>query len=118
MAELDPMESQIIQFLLVRDFGASTPLLDQLASAKFDMRHMTGTGFYVDLLVPESAPRLDKTNAEPSEAYKTSLAPPCDRVGFTLFIRDGCLSSFEGYTFGDVRWPDEPIKNWVVLERA
>jgi hypothetical protein len=118
MTKLYPIESQIIQSLLVREFGPSTPLLDQLASSEFDVIHMTGTGFYVDLSVPESAPRLDKINAESSGAYKTSLAPPCDLVGFTLFIRDGCLSSFEGYTFGDVRWPDEPIKNWVVLERA
>jgi hypothetical protein len=79
---------------------------------------MSGTGFYVDLSVSESVPRLDSVNADSSEAYKTSLAPPCDLVGFTLFIRDGCLSAFEGYTFGDVRWPDAPLENWVVLEAA
>jgi hypothetical protein len=51
MTKLYPIESQIIQFLLVRDFGPGTPLLDQLASAEFDVRHMTGTGFYLDLSV-------------------------------------------------------------------
>jgi hypothetical protein len=35
-----------------------------------------------------------------------------------LFIRDGLLASFEGYTFGDVRWPDELMEHWLIFDKA
>jgi hypothetical protein len=89
--------------MLIRNFGPTTPLVDQVASLTFDTRHMTGTGYYVTFLDSRQLPRLDKLNTELSEDLCTSLAPPADLVGFTLFVRDGYLSSFEGYTFGDVR---------------
>jgi len=54
--------------------------------------------------------------SEISESYPTSLAPPCDLVGFTLFIRSGHLSFLEGYTFGDVKWPDDLMGKWLVLD--
>jgi hypothetical protein len=53
-----------------------------------------------------------------STDFETKLPSPQDLVGFTLFIDGGFMTSFEGYTFGDVRWPDEPIENWLVFDLA
>lgn len=79
---------------------------------------MTGVGVFVNLLIPEKAARVEGVNSEISEGYRTSLDAPCDLVGFTLFIREGYLSWLEGYTFGDVKWPNEPMEDWLVLDAA
>lgn len=78
---------------------------------------MTGVGVFVNLLLAGNADRVDEINSEISEAYPTSLAA-CDLVGFTLFIRGGYLSFLEGYTFGDVKWPEELMEKWLVLNPA
>jgi hypothetical protein len=116
MPRLSSPELRIIHSMLINEFGPTKPLLDQIASLKFDTRHMTGTGYYVTFSNPKELPRLDQLNTELTEGLKTSLKSPADLVGFTLFIRDGYLSSFEGYTFGDVRWPEEPMENWLVVD--
>jgi hypothetical protein len=67
--------------------------------------------------LPEAL-RAAPENTVLSTDFGTKLPSPRDAVGFTLFINSGFMSSFEGYTFGDVQWPDEPIKDWVVLEAA
>jgi hypothetical protein len=33
-----------------------------------------------------------------------------------LFIRGGYLGFLEGYTFGDVKWPDDLMGKWLVLD--
>jgi hypothetical protein len=62
-----------------------------------------------------NATAMDGINAELSDAFASTPSPPCDLVGFALFIRDGRLSSLEGYTFGDARWPEMPLEDWIVF---
>jgi hypothetical protein len=116
MPRLSSPELRIIRSMLISEFGPTIPLLDQIPSLTFDTRHMTGTGYYVTFLNVKQLPRLDQLNTELSEDLRTSLGPPADLVGFTLFVRDGYLTSFEGYTFGDVRWPAEPLEDWLLLD--
>lgn len=118
MLDLSPAEVRIIRSMLVKQYGPKTQFLDQLATLQFDVRHLTGTGYYEIFARPPQLNPADNINEEITENLMTSLAPPCDSVGFTLFIRGGYLSSFEGYTFGDVRWPDDLIEKWLVLDAA
>lgn len=118
MSKLDPIELRIIRSMLSKEFGAGSPLVERAAALEFETRHLTGTGYYVHFLNVEELPRADGRNTELSEDYRTSRESPCDLVGFTLFIRDGYLSSFEGYTFGDVKWPDELMEKWLLLDAA
>jgi hypothetical protein len=118
MLNLSPVEARIIRSMLVRQYGPKTELLDQLATLQFDVRHLTGTGYYEIFVRPPQLKSADNINEEITENLTTSLAPPRDSVGFTLFIRGGYLSSFEGYTFGDVRWPDGLMEKWLVLDPA
>jgi hypothetical protein len=118
MLNLSPAEARIIRSMLVRQYGPKTEFLDQLAALQFDVRHLTGTGYYEIFVRPPQLKPADNINEEITENLTTSLAPPCDSVGFTLFIRGGYLSSFEGYTFGDVRWPDGLMEKWLVLDPA
>jgi hypothetical protein len=116
MPRLSPPELRIIRSMLSREFGPSTPQLDLIESLSYDTRHMTGTGYYVTFADAKHLPRLDLLNIELSEDLRTSLPPPADLVAFTLFVRSGYFSSFEGYTFGDVRWPIEPMENWLLFD--
>ena len=118
MSKLYPVEVRIIRSLLSREFGARSPLVRRAKSLEFDSRHMTGTGYYIHFLNAEEFPREDNLNTEFSEDYRTNREAPRDAVGFTLFIRDGYLSSFEGYAFGDVKWPDDVMEKWLVLDAA
>ena len=118
MSRLSAPELRIIRSMLVEKFGPTSPLLDRISSLKFETRHMTGTGYYVNFSDPRDLPQIDKLklNTELSGDLRTTLPAPLDMVGFTLFIRNGHLDSFEGYTFGDVGWPDEPMENWLIFD--
>jgi hypothetical protein len=118
MPKLSPPELRIIGRMLVEKFGEASPLLDGISSLRFENRHMTGTGYYINFLNPQDLPVINKLNTELPEDLRTTLPAPCDVVGFTLFIRDGYLASFEGYTFGDVGWPEEVMENWLTFETA
>jgi hypothetical protein len=48
-----------------------------------------------------------------STDFETKVPSSRDLVGFTLFIDGGFMTSFEGYTFGDVRWPDGSMEEWL-----
>jgi hypothetical protein len=116
MSNLSPSEQRIIRSMLVEKSGPTSPLLDRVASLEFEARHMTGTGYYVDFSNSQDWPPINNLNTELSQDLRTTLPPPCDVVGFSLFIRNGYLSSFEGYTFGDVRWPDELMEQWLIFD--
>ncbi len=116
MASLSTVERQVIQSMLVKEYGPASRFLDQLAGAHVEKRRMTGVGVFIDLVIGGNAERVDKINGDVTEFYSTSLLPPADTVGFTLFIRDGSLSFLEGYTFGDVAWPEEPMEEWLIFD--
>jgi hypothetical protein len=118
MSRLSAAELRIIRTMLSKRFGPTSPLLGRLASLEFDTRHMTGTGYWIQFTNAKDLPRADALNAELSEDLRTSLAEPVDLVGFTLFIRDRYLTSFEGYTFGDVQWPDAIMGEWLIFDDA
>jgi hypothetical protein len=92
--------------------------MDQLSGARVDTRRKTEVGIFIDLVLARNARGTDQKNAAISVSFLTTLPAPCDHVGFTLFIRNGYLSFLEGYTYGDAGWPDEPMENWLVLDRA
>jgi hypothetical protein len=118
MPGVSPPEQRIIRSMLRAKFGPNSPLLDRIPLLGFETRHMTGTGYYVNFSNAKDLPPIDNLNIEVSEDVPTTLPSPADLVGFTLFIRDGYLTSFEGYAYGNVRWPEEPMENWLILYRA
>ena len=115
MPRLSSPEVRIIRSMLVEKFGASSPLLDAIRSLKFESRQMTGTGYYIRFMNPQDLPVIDDLTTQLSTDLQTNLPAPSDVVSFTLFIRDGYLTSFEGYTFGDVGWPERLMEDWLVF---
>ena len=118
MGALSATEFAIIRSLLVEQYGADSPFLGQLASARVEKRRLTGVGIFIDLSIDRTDNRVDDINTEITNSGKTLLDAPRDLVGFTLFIRGGYLSFLEGYTFGNVTWPDEPMEQWLALAKS
>jgi hypothetical protein len=118
MPNLSPTEQRIIRWMLVEKFGTTSPPISEIPALKFETRHTTGTGYYVNFSNPHVLPPIDELNTELSEDLRTTLPAPCDVVGSTLFIRNGYLTSFECYTFGHVDWPDEQMEDWLIFDAA
>jgi hypothetical protein len=116
MMKLSPVEFRIIRSLIARNLGRESPFLNQISNLRFPIRHLTGTGFFVEFdQLPEPL-RATPLDTVLSTDLPTKLPLPRDIVGFTLFINDGFMTSFEGYTFGDVVWPQEAIEDWLIFE--
>jgi len=116
MEPLSETETQIMRSMLKKAYGPRGPFLDQLAVAVVLGREFTGVGVFVDLRIPDGVAAADQVNTELSQDYRTRFDTPADLVGFTLFIRKGYLDFLEGYTFGEVKWPDQPMETWLVRE--
>jgi hypothetical protein len=108
-----PAESRIIQSLIAAKLGPDSPFLNQLPSLRFQTRHMTGTGYFVEFEPLSESLRAAPENTVLSTDFETKVPSSRDLVGFTLFIDGGFMTSFEGYTFGDVRWPDGSMEEWL-----
>lgn len=104
--------------MLLAKYTPASGFMCQLAVARAGKRRLTGVGIFVDLSMPLSTSRVGNINAEVTTDYRTKMPAPDDLVGFTLFIRDGVLSLLEGYTYGDVAWPDDPMEEWLILDPA
>ena len=115
---LSAVERYIIEEMLSAEYGPASGFSRQLAVARVDKRRLTGVGIFVDLSVPQTAARIDGVNAELSADYRTTLPAPADLVGFTLFIRAGVVSFLEGYTHGDVAWPEGLMEDWLIVAAA
>lgn len=116
MDALSATEINIIRSMLVKTCGERSGFLDQLAAVRVERRKLTGGGVFLYLAVPSDIPASYPTHLEISVGCRTALPIPADLVGFTLFIRDGYLNLLEGYTFGNVQWPDELIEKHLLLD--
>jgi hypothetical protein len=110
-----PIERLIMRAIITQNLGADSPILRQLSLLRFDRRNMTGTGYFMQFAPLPEALRVQQVNTAISTDLPTNLPAPQDVAGFTMFIDNGLISSFEGYMFGDVEWPDEPIDTWLLL---
>jgi hypothetical protein len=114
-ATLCPLERKILRLLLARKFGETSAVVSQFRMLRCTSRKMTGTGYFLNFDARGNSTKIDHSDDELSEDFPTRLSSPRDLVGFTLFIRNGRLSWLEGYTFGDVGWPTEPMENWLIF---
>src|SRR6185437_931599 len=115
-AQLYDSEREIMRSLLTQKSGLGSNLLGELQTLRCTSREMTGTGYYLNFAdADKRAPTA--LDDELSVGVRTRLAAPQDLVGFTLFIRNGRLSWLEGYTYGDVPWPEAPMDDWLILDQ-
>jgi hypothetical protein len=113
-----PSELRIIRLIITQNLGPDSLVLKQLPSLRFASRNMTGTGYFIEFCRLPTVLRVDDLNTAISTDLSTKLLQPQDLAGFTLFINNGFITSFEGYMFGDVAWPAAPLDEWLTFEPA
>jgi len=107
--QLLPLENDVLDRTLAeKDNGLSLEeisiLEQQFAEAIILSRKMTGHGFYVDFLVDEKSPRLDKKSLHLGRVG-ANISGMEHGAGFILFITNGAVSALEGFAY-DEPWPD------------
>jgi hypothetical protein len=111
-----PIELQIMRSIITQNLGTNSPVLRQLPMLRFDHRNMTGTGYFMQFAPLPEALRVEQVNTAISTDLPTHLPAPRDVAAFTMFVDDGLISSFEGYMFGDVKWPDQLLEKWLLVD--
>lgn len=87
-------------------------LIEQFDAATYT-EESNSAGYYVDFKVSNSVSPLS-TDKLPSVIGKNKAGRII--VGFVIFVKNGYIDCFEGYTFGDEKWPssDEEISIEIV----
>ncbi len=82
----------------------------QMMAASVSSREFTGVGFYVDFVMPDDAPSLDKSLGTKRDFAFGNVGAVFEdanvEVGFVLFVRAGRMKMLEGYTYGGEPWPE------------
>jgi len=98
-------ELALAEALLAGDLPFLQALRSQWKMARFESRELSGAGFFLNLAIPESAPRAEPLNFTLGDVYFEVEAVP-HGGGSVLFVRDGIITMLEAYTH-DGAWPDE-----------
>jgi hypothetical protein len=101
---VNELERNVLAMLLAGDHPSLTVLREQFAVVEVEAREFSGVGFFTELRVPPSAPRLEgrpRLIIGDVHAEVSGLEHP---VGFLLFVSDGALDMLECFIYDD-QWP-------------
>ena len=112
---LNPIERQVLEFMTAGNHPTLAVLRGQLESAYVSERESTGGGFFAQLSVPPTAPRLP-VNRRFSIGDVGAEVEGLKRGGaFFLFIEGGVLEMLEGVANAE-EWPaDAPLTRLFYL---
>jgi hypothetical protein len=106
--KVNDLEKAVMEMILEEEIPEKEILKEQWRQAKIRERRLTGTGFFLDLDIPDNVPRTATRSDFNSDRGDTTVVAHIPELkngmGFILFVRDGKLSSLEGYTYED--WPN------------
>jgi hypothetical protein len=103
---LTPLEKAVIDALLEQSGEPFDTARQQLAHVSITKRELTGVGFFTEFALPEDAPvRRDLPDATLGDV-RAEIPSLQHGAGFLLFIRGGCITMLEGYTYADDQWPE------------
>jgi hypothetical protein len=96
--------ARLVPSLLDGDHPALVALREQYRHARVRAVELTGVGFYVDFEIPANCPLAAPRSISGGQATIT-LEGIRHGAGCVLFVRDGRLSTLEGFTYDDP-WPE------------
>jgi hypothetical protein len=103
----EEFEKKLMDKLLNGDDIVLKSLMEQYLSSKIKSRDFTGAGFYTFFTVKSGiAPIVGRKNFEIDDVF-ANYNKIDGAFGFVLFIRNGYLSSLEGYTLVSDIWPND-----------
>jgi hypothetical protein len=97
------LERAVIELILKGDDQVKEILRKQWAVSEIARRDLSGSGVFVRISVPDSAPKISEERLVLGNvlAHVPELA---SGIGFVLFVIDGKLDVLEGFTMGE-KWP-------------
>jgi hypothetical protein len=103
-ATLNDLERGVLEMLIAGDTPSSKAMRAQLDASRVADRELTGAGFFTELEVDRTAvPAIE--DREPFGDVHAEIEGLSYGAGFLLWIRDGYISTLEGYSFEEP-WPD------------
>ena len=99
------LTNRVMNLLLAGDHYVLTVLRNQFHSASISSVEDTSVGMFVDFSVSEPE-RLEEQKGVKRDFEVGDVHGIAGRsgVGFILFVRDGCISMLEGYSYEDADW--------------
>jgi hypothetical protein len=108
---LNKFELDIMNMLLSGEHEVLAELDHQFTSSVLLSREYTGVGMYLQFSVPSSYPKVN-------EKYETKdrfwigdlggrIGVPAVEIGCIVWVNNGYLSTLEGHTYGNDRWPEK-----------
>jgi hypothetical protein len=96
---------RIVPQLISGDHPAHVVLREQFRRARIREVALTGCGFFVEFDIPQEVPLTEPLSFAGGNAEIALEGSPTG-AGCVLFVRDGRLAMFEGYSYGDELWSE------------
>lgn len=113
------LEQSVLNHLLDGDDRVLAKLRAQLADCRVQKRKMTGVGFFTDLIIPETAPRVEGREDFELGDVCADIDGLKHGAGFVLFVRNGAMDFLEGFSY-DEPWPEQIFRksNSIRVDRG
>ena len=92
------MTQLVLKLLLSKEGSDFEVLRRQLEQAELKEREDTGVGFFVDIVVPESAPSLPGCASGLVSTLNADVLGTTYGVGFLIFVKHGRMTMLECYS--------------------
>jgi hypothetical protein len=114
---LNNVEHRLLDALLAGEDAVLAALRKQLSQATLDCRELSGSGFFLNFLVPKSVPRIGSGRIVIGDVF-FDLEGVKNGGGAILFVDEGHIAMLEAYLNGPEAWPDEPrlVKVFYAME--
>ena len=99
-------EKAVMDKILFGEDSNLAILREQYKDASVIEREFTGVGFYSTFQTSPKSPRLEIKHSIQLCGVIGQIDELPHGVGFVLFIKGGVIDCLEGFTYGDVKWPE------------
>jgi len=106
-SQMNDVERELLGALLSGNDPILLALRNQLSESRIESRELSGVGFFLNVSVPASVPRIRSGRIIIGEVY-FDLEGSEHGGGAILFVDDGHISMLEAYLDADEQWPKEP----------
>ena len=100
----EEFEKAVMNKIMEEDTSINAILRKQYKKSYVESRDFTGVGFFTDFKIPKGTPFIHE-KVEYAHGNVEAVINGIDGFGFILFIKDGVMSSLEGYTWRE-SWPE------------
>lgn len=101
------LEEKVMELMLSGEHPTLRTLYQQWKNSTIINVKFTGSGFFIDYKISESAPVLTGKQSLAFGDVWTRITGPKYPVGHVLFAENGRLTQLEGYLVADEQWPEK-----------